>query len=499
MAALPLQATKNHAHVKNLLRNHLVARHGPMVLGLCRRVLGNTPDVEDAFQATFLVLARKAASLRDPAALAAWLYGVAYRVACKARAGIYRRQRREITTLERSPADPHAQPLADLCAQEEQEILDEELARLPEAVRLPLVLCCLEGLTQEQAAARLGCTPDAVRGRLQRGRTRLAARLSRRCITMPAVLLAARVADGMATVPATLLSSTARAAVSFAAGVANVGRVAPNALALAEQGMRAMMLAKMKLGVLLLLAGSVAIAGVGTFTSPQSEQHSKPSALPIPQVEGREVEHGVTVLRDLFGDPLPPHALARMGTVRFRHGALVSAVAFSQDGNVVASGSYDNTVRLWEPLTGKEILWYPREKMEQVWSIALSPDGQLLCVGGVSHFLHLYSLRTGKVICQCSFANKLGGFKAVAFSPDGKTIAGGSITRKIGLWDVTTGMLRHELQGHEDRVTSVSFSPDGKTLVSASLDRTVRLWDTLTGKELHRFIGHQGQVNAVAF
>ena len=148
----------------------LVARHGPMVLRVCRHMLGNPHDAEDAFQATFLVLARKAANVRPPGALGGWLHGVAYRVALKARKAALRRRRHEGLAPDLAPPDPRPDPLAELTAREALRILEEEVQRLPEPYRLPVVLCCLHGVPQAEAARQLGCTPGAVKGRLERGR-----------------------------------------------------------------------------------------------------------------------------------------------------------------------------------------------------------------------------------------------------------------------------------------------------------------------------------------
>src|SRR5579871_6130036 len=165
----------------------LVQRHGPMVQGVCRRILSHAQDAEDASQATFLVLARKAASVQPPHALAAWLYGVARRVALKAR-GAKVRHRRVMTAAEMQAVDPCASPLDDLSARELLAIFDEEVERLPRVYRLPLILCCVEGRSQEEAAQQLGWTPGSVKGRLERGRVKLHARLRRRGLTLAAAL-----------------------------------------------------------------------------------------------------------------------------------------------------------------------------------------------------------------------------------------------------------------------------------------------------------------------
>src|SRR5215472_13063456 len=165
----------------------LVRRHGPMVRSLCRRVLRNEQDAEDAFQATFLVLARKAHTLRAPEAVGNWLYGVAYRTALKARTAAARRARQEAA----APVRDVAEPLAELTVHEAQTIVDQELARLPDKYRAPLVLCCLEGLTRDEAAQQLGWSAGLLKSRLEKARELLRNRLVRRGMTLTAGLFAA--------------------------------------------------------------------------------------------------------------------------------------------------------------------------------------------------------------------------------------------------------------------------------------------------------------------
>jgi RNA polymerase sigma factor (sigma-70 family) len=195
----------------------LVARHGPMVNRLCRRVLSDAHAAEDAFQATFLVLARRAAAVRPPEVLAAWLHQVAYRVALKARGVGIRRRARETAVPDLAPADTRPDPLAELSARELLTILDEEVQRLPKVYRLPLIHCCLEGRSQEETAGLLGWTPGSVKGRLERGRARLHARLARRGLALTAALAAAEVARGAAgaAVSPALAASMAQASLRF--------------------------------------------------------------------------------------------------------------------------------------------------------------------------------------------------------------------------------------------------------------------------------------------
>jgi RNA polymerase sigma factor (sigma-70 family) len=224
----------------------LLQRHGPMVLAACRRVLGDLHAAEDAFQATFLVLVRKADSIRKQASLASWLYGVALRVAARARSqGARRRsQERQFTLMpSREPSDMTTLP-------ELRAVLDEELALLPEKYRAPLVLCYLEAKTQEQAARELHCPRTSLASRLVRARELLRERLARRGVSVPsgvvAVLLAREAAQ--AAVPAMLTITTVRAALVTAGGHVGAGFVSQEALALSEGTLKTMSVLKLKRG-----------------------------------------------------------------------------------------------------------------------------------------------------------------------------------------------------------------------------------------------------------
>ena len=177
----------------------LVRRHGSLILCVCRRLLSDSHDAEDAFQATFLVLARKASSVRPASALAAWLHGVAYRIALRLRGARARRRQREVPISELALPGRFSDPLAELSTRETLCILHEEVQRLPQVYRLPVILCCLEGLSQEEAARRLGWTAGTVKGRLERGRKQLHERLVKRGLTLMAALAAAEIARGTVT------------------------------------------------------------------------------------------------------------------------------------------------------------------------------------------------------------------------------------------------------------------------------------------------------------
>src|SRR5262245_633516 len=190
----------------------LLWRHGPMILDVCRSVLGNDADAEEAFQATFLILVRQAASIRKTASVGNWLHGVAYRTALKARARSATRERNEARAPGREVSDPD-----DLAWREVRQVLHEELAGLAERYRAPLVAGYLEGKTQDEAAAQLGLAKSTLKERMERGRSQLRARLVRRGLGPAAVLAAAAwPAAASASVPVALASSTVAAASLFA-------------------------------------------------------------------------------------------------------------------------------------------------------------------------------------------------------------------------------------------------------------------------------------------
>jgi RNA polymerase sigma factor (sigma-70 family) len=241
----------------------LVARHGGMVLHVCRRILGDLHAAEDAFQAAFLVLARRAEAIRRRESLAAWLHAVAYRVARKARLSAAGRKRREADGPAPEPPAPHTDPLEQMTVRELLAALEEEVQRLPEAYRLPVVLCCLEGLSQEEAARRLRSTAGSVRARLERGRKRLHARLAKRGLTLAAVLGAVEVSRGIAAaVPPALVGTAVQAALTDKLGDAvAAGTVSAATATLTEGVVKAMLLKKLKVVAAVVLG--VALTGFG--------------------------------------------------------------------------------------------------------------------------------------------------------------------------------------------------------------------------------------------
>jgi RNA polymerase sigma factor (sigma-70 family) len=254
----------------------LIERHGPMVFGVCRRALPNFHDAEDACQATFLVLARKAASVRKKTSLSSWLHGVACRVAAKLTRDHARRKSREHEVDAPAPKDP----AAEVTWREVQTILDDELEQLPERYRAPVILCYLECLTRDDAAKQLGLSPGSLHGRLERGRGLLRERLIKRGLTFSAVISAAALGESVsqAALAPTFVVSSTKAALLLAAGQPlTPGVVATHVLALTQEVLKTMFLTKLKLGTAALLCAGLCAALIGgSFTSLSIAQDAKP-------------------------------------------------------------------------------------------------------------------------------------------------------------------------------------------------------------------------------
>jgi len=244
----------------------LVRRHGPMVLGVCRRIAGNLHDAEDAFQATFLVLARRAAAVSPRELLPGWLYGVAWRTARKARTASSRRRSREQPMKDTlQPAALPAEPTDDL-----QALLDAELAGLPDHQRSAVVLCDVQGRTLRDAARQLGIPVSTLSNRLGAARRTLARRLGRRGIALSAAAIGATLGrqGALANIPPALLASTVDAAACSAAGIVNAGAVSPAVEALTEGVLKMMMLGKPKNLTAMVLSLLVLVVGFGAATLP---------------------------------------------------------------------------------------------------------------------------------------------------------------------------------------------------------------------------------------
>jgi RNA polymerase sigma factor (sigma-70 family) len=232
----------------------IVHRYGPMVLGVCQRVLRNSADAEDAFQATFLILVRKAPTLRTPGRVGNWLYGVAYRTALQARDAAVKRRTKEAKAMARveAPQDVWA---------ELRPVFDQELSRLPEKYRTVVLLADLDGKTREQVAVILGCPPGTVASRLARARAMLAKRLSRHVGSMPAGSLLPLITQKACSphVPPSLLAATFEAAARFTAGPVALSLISGKVISLTNGVLKAMLLNKLlKATALLLVFGALA-------------------------------------------------------------------------------------------------------------------------------------------------------------------------------------------------------------------------------------------------
>jgi RNA polymerase sigma factor (sigma-70 family) len=278
----------------------LVRRHGPMVLAVCRRVVRNHHDAEDAFQATFLVLARKASSVRPRGMVANWLHGVAYRTALKARTMTAKRQMREKQVKEiPEPATVQQDQWHDL-----QPLLDQELSGLPEYYRLPILLCDLEGKTIKEATQQLGWPQGTLAGRLARGRKLLAKRLANRGVVLSAGSLAAVVSLNVASadVPTLLMSSTVKAATLIAAGQASIAGMVPAKVAVLTEGvLRAMLLTKLKTATAGLLLVALLCGAVGAIYQTQAAEEPK----------GQPKSGKFTVVSDAQDGPVHPRKAAQ--------------------------------------------------------------------------------------------------------------------------------------------------------------------------------------------
>jgi RNA polymerase sigma factor (sigma-70 family) len=448
----------------------LVGRHGPLVWQTCRRVLGDTPDAEDAFQATFLALARKAGTF-PVESLAGWLHRVAGQTALKSR--IRARRRRELEGQLRAAASPAAGGSAG--REELYAVLDEELTGLPERLRVPLVLRFLEGNTLEQVARVLGCSRRALGKRLVKGEAILRERLARRGLAVGggvAMLLAG--SDGAAAMPNRLIGSTARAAVAFRAG-ALTGLPAERARAVLRGLPGGTVLRK---GWWLVVACACSLAaGVAAWQPPQerpdaAEPPAAADAARPGDAAGNDPGAGV----DGYGDPLPAGALARMGTVRWRHAT--GPAVFMPDGKSLFTWGL-----LWDAATGKQVRRYRDEQGQPLRCTSVSRDGSTFAAVSGQDSASLWDVATGKLLGRFGT-----GVLTAALSPDGKTVRAGCRDGHVRVWDVPTGK---ELRDCDVGGNVELFSPDGKVAASyLSAEKAgpgqyvVRLWDVDAGKEL---------------
>lgn len=476
----------------------LVQRHGPMVRAVCRRLVGQAADADDAFQATFLVLLQRAQCIRKCQSLGSWLHGVAYRVAMRTK----NQQARRCRASDLAKREPVADAALEAARRELCALLDQEVQRLPEKCRAPVVLCYLESRTRDEAARQLGWSLRTLDRRLARGRELLRTRLLRCGVTMPATLLIAGLSEegAQAVVPAVLMKSTVEVATAFGAG----GAVSAPVAALAGAFLRSMAIAKAKaVAVLVLIAG---LAGVGTAMLTQlpsgekqhvSEPGSRQDAI---QAESIKTADAKQPRVDRYGDPLPAGVVARLGTVRWRHEGRIAGLIFSPDSKTLASSGLD--VILWDVDTGRVRRHLPVAAKGH-WGSGLhfSADGKTLTVAGLNDEMSVWDAASGRRLRTVALPKLRWPVMSICFSPDGKILAEVEMELdRVSLVDVATGKELKRVGGHRAGVYGLAFSPDSSILALGTLGPSVQLWDVTNGK-LIRGIDHHGRqfVHALAF
>jgi RNA polymerase sigma factor (sigma-70 family) len=452
----------------------LVRRHGPMVLGVCQRVLRNVHDVDDAFQATFLVLVRKAHSIVPRENVANWLFGVAYRTAVKARMLMGIRADRQRQLQAAPPPGPEEKVWLDLLP-----LLDQELAGLPERYRAPIVLCDLEGKTRKEAARQLGWPEGTVAGRLARGRALLARRLQRRAVAVSggslAVFLAQQAAAGAVQSP--LVTATVRAALAITGSA--VGQISANVAALTQGVLQTMLISKLKLALAVVVAAGLLMLGAAllAYHAPAGARATPdrppPSKAQTPDQPGPG------------GAALPDGAVARLGSPKLRHGDTIFFLAYVADGKQLVTAGRDQTVRLWDVKTGSEVHRFewpappkdkaPKEKLpaKGVGGLMPLPDEDPcdldFIVGVAANDKHVAAQKGDAVLLwETGTGKRLHTIKLA--SGEGKP---------GGLEGGDGGFLEFDVLAG----SGLLFSGDGKRLIVPVGDQ-VRVYDVATGKDV---------------
>jgi RNA polymerase sigma factor (sigma-70 family) len=482
----------------------LLHRYGPMVWHVGRRVVVNSHDADDVFQATFLLLARKAESIRKQESIACWLHGVAYRLAVQLRKQRTRRRARERQARMAGVRETGF----DAAWRELLAALDEEVALLPDRYRAPLLLCYLDGKTHDEAAVALGCPVGTLHSRLGRARDLLRRRLARRGLTLTATGFAALLASNAvrAAVPAALWNTTLTAAARAAAGDVTAGLVSRQAAILVEGAMKSTLLTKARLGLALLLVAGVTLGGAGALApawfkatnAAEAAAESLAPADPKPAAPDRPAQG-----RDALGDALPPTALARLGTSRLMPGeGDARNLVFSPDGGLLAMPYLDGKVTFWDTRDGRVVHRLPMlpQDVDGHYSFAgVLHDGKTVLFRKGNATFVLVELATGKETRRVTLeaADFVQTFR---LSADGKTVAGATLSNKgtALVWDFESGKVKATLTGHTGDIYSVALAPDGKSVFTGSADATARRWNLETGKQLAVFEGHRDMITGVA-
>ncbi|WP_422927332.1 sigma-70 family RNA polymerase sigma factor [Singulisphaera sp. PoT] len=475
----------------------IVARHGAMVLGVCRRVAGDDHAAEDAFQAAFLVLALRARAIRRRESLAPWLHGVAARVARRARDAASRRRRREVVV--ESP-EPFATEMLEAEADELRLVLDEELGRLPGKYRDPLVLCYLEGLSQEEAARALGWTKGTVSGRLARAKEILRGRLSRRGLAPTAGFLATPLTLP-SVMPAPLATAAVRAALAATIGIAEASGLPASALDHARRTIQAM--TAIRWATISAISAPLILIALGTAGAwSMAARDDSPAPAKVPhRVAGK-----------IADDQLPPWATQRFGSTRFRHTTRIESFAVSPDATfaVAASGTrISNSVRAYDLATGRVLSNF--EDLHDVTSVAISPDGKTVAmtqreVSALAPTLRLYDTASGRETAHITYPpnDPLQRSGLLGFAPDGKHLiveAADRVSMHLIRLDKGEVVRTFQLGGY---IFAAVLSPDGKRIVAGGYDYDgnhdlARQWELDTGRDLGPILSAKGTVRCAAY
>jgi RNA polymerase sigma factor (sigma-70 family) len=478
----------------------LVERHGPMVLHVCRQLLDDSHDAQDAFQATFLVFLRRARSIRKRDSLASWLFGVAVRVARRARYNaivrrFHERRAGELAAARVTPTNGHPDRLADL---------HEEIARLPQRYREPIVLCHLEGLSTAAAAQRLGCAHGTILSRLARARERLRGRLTQRGRVELAGLFvkAQMLREAAVALSPALVNSTVQAVLHAVAGrTALTAIIAPSVVALTQATLRTLFMTRITLVAALLTTAAVVTVATVPFIRPTlvaaSQAPSTDKETQANQEKPRPIEQKIVQFRDLedtfykilkrdreFNHPRWPFVIK----VRDVQGKTLIDATFTHRTNG-KDNEFDAVIQAKRAVLRVDLdAKIVRVLLEEVEVQNLIRNQDVILKSNALEFPIPLNVERGLlkragaspdgqvVMMDSDLALSL------VYSSDGKTLATAGFDGVVHLWDMIKAERIIDLKGEKSTIRSVTFAPDGKTVACVNDAGLVRLWDVASGR-----------------